>query len=112
MFARLALMWLYAWGVPSEKEKMMTKTHHIRTKLDGKEVMVISGSNNYRIGRVVRNGAFMARGRLTLTIRTREGEYLFATPSRFGRLNRSSKRTSKWSLRRERPEICENAASR
>ncbi len=79
VFARLALMWLYAWGVPTAKEKTMTKTDHIRTNLDGKEVMVISGSNNYRIGRVVRNGAFMARGRLTLTIRTRDGEYLFAT---------------------------------
>jgi hypothetical protein len=41
--------------------------------------MVISGPNKYRIGRVARNGAFMARGRLTLTIRTRDGEYLFAT---------------------------------
>jgi len=79
VFAGLALMGLYAWGVPSAKEKTMAKADHIRTSLDGKEVMVISGSNNYRIGRVVRNGAFMARGRLTLTMRTRDGEYLFAT---------------------------------
>lgn len=52
----------------------------MKTKLDGKNVMVIAGPNKYKIGRVARNNAFMARGRLTLTIRNREMGFFFATP--------------------------------
>lgn len=55
------------------------------TKWDGRKVMVIRGRNRYRVGRVLRRQAFVAKGRLTLTIRNTSRwatcRTMFATPN-------------------------------
>jgi hypothetical protein len=59
------------------------KDNLMRTRLDGKTVMIIRGPYRYRIGRVLTGQAFMCRGRLTLMIRDgrrwADQRFLFAT---------------------------------